>query len=35
MLGVVLLVVWFLGVCLHLVHQQYSGELSGRDVSTR
>lgn len=32
MFGLVLLVFWFTVVCLYLVVQQWSGELSGRDA---
>ncbi len=31
MLGLLLLVFWFTAVCLYLVVQQWSGELSGGD----
>lgn len=30
--GLLLLAVWFVVVCLYLVLQQFSGELSGRDA---
>jgi hypothetical protein len=32
MLGLALLAFWFTAVCLYLVIQQWSGELSGRDA---
>ncbi len=32
MVGIVLLAFWFMGVCLYLLLQQWTGEISGQDV---